>query len=305
MAHSKVILLDLENNLPTAQLLHDILNHYAVIYMFNCKGQFEYPLDDLTQFATWVASGQIVILETPNAPQKEFEYAMLAGQLLALLLPQTHCDLISANKSSLILVEMLNEAHLICELIQLTNHVKKQKKNPIPNIETILNKPELRLVKRYCDILGEAKGQPSTKQALINSLINTLHVDTDQAQSLLALLINLKLVKCANDQIHFRKKVLKQWLQLDLEPQLNSSLHSIQTDLFKNFAVIDPIQVEIARTLRALKGEKPKDIYALRDLLFENFPNADIRSLLKELIEKGYIYWNGHEVLYSHELFLN
>jgi len=30
-----------------------------------------------------------------------------------------------------------------------------------------------------------------------------------------------------------------------------------------------------------------------------------VRLLLKELLEKGYIYWNGHEVLYSHEMFLN
>ena len=61
----------------------------------------------------------------------------------------------------------------------------------------------------------------------------------------------------------------------------------------------------IARKLRELKSDKPKDIYALRDLLEQIFPKSDVRLLLKELIEKGYIYWDGTEVLYSHEMFLN
>ncbi len=65
------------------------------------------------------------------------------------------------------------------------------------------------------------------------------------------------------------------------------------------------MQWEVAKKLRELKGEKPKDIYELRDLLDDLFPESDIRLLLKELIEKGYIYWNGHEVLYSHEMFLS
>lgn len=61
----------------------------------------------------------------------------------------------------------------------------------------------------------------------------------------------------------------------------------------------------MARKLRELKADKPKDIYALRDLLEQMFPQSDVRLLLKELLEKGYIYWNGHEVVYSHEMFLN
>jgi hypothetical protein len=45
---NKVVLLDLENNMPTAQLLRDIIQHYAVIYLFICTGKFEYSLEDLT-----------------------------------------------------------------------------------------------------------------------------------------------------------------------------------------------------------------------------------------------------------------
>ena len=54
-----------------------------------------------------------------------------------------------------------------------------------------------------------------------------------------------------------------------------------------------------------------------RDIGTVVLPNADVKVYLtasvevraqrryKELIEKGYIYWNGHEVVYSHEMFLN
>ncbi len=85
----------------------------------------------------------------------------------------------------------------------------------------------------------------------------------------------------------------------------SNTIHHAQKDLFKNFSKIDPVQVVVARKLRELKSDKPKDIYALRDLLEQIFPKSDVRLLLKELIEKGYIYWDGSEVLYSHEMFLN
>ena len=145
------------------------------------------------------------------------------------------------------------------------------------------------------------------------------------------MLINLKIVKRYDEQISFRKKVLKQWLALNIEKQdsatepktLQQVVQQLKKDdesdtvqpvvetlsaqqaLFKNFAQIDPVQLEVARKLRELKANKPKDIYALRDLLEQMFPKSDVRMLLKELLDKGYIYWNGHEVLYSHEMFLN
>ena len=91
----------------------------------------------------------------------------------------------------------------------------------------------------------------------------------------------------------------------DLTSDANANIQNAQNGLFKNFAMIDPVQLEVARKLRELKSNKPKDIYELRDLLEQLFPQSNIRLLLKELLDKGYIYWNGHEVLYSHEMFLN
>jgi len=332
MSH-KVVLLDLENNMPTAQLLRNIIPHYAAIYLFNCQGKFEYSLQDLTEFSSWVSSGQVVILETAEVEHKEFEYAVVVGQLLALLDADVSIELISTMPSSEMLLEMLQSSNLNCSLIQVqAEEPALNTKYKIPSVETILQKPDLLLVKKYCDALGKMKGKPNTLEKLKNSLANILQVENEQLQHLTGLLINLKIVKRFDQQISFRKKVIKQWMQLDLEQKTSlkksqnmssafaelspessqeveevqaKTLHQAQKELFKNFSKIDPVQVIVAQKLRELKSDKPKDIYALRDLLEQLFPKSDVRLLLKELIEKGYIYWNGSEVLYSHELFLN
>lgn len=330
---NKVVLLDLEKNMPTAKLLRDIIQHYAVIYLFNCQGKFEYSLEDLTEFSAWVSSGQVVILETAEVDHKEFEYAVVVGQLIALLEPDTTIEVISAMPSSEILIEMMQSSDMNCHLIQIQAEASSlNSKYKLPSVETIQQKPDLLLVKKYCDALSKMKGKPNSIEKLKNSISNILQVESDQAQQLIALLINLKIVKRYDEQINFRKKVLKQWTELDLEQaapsetaqnispifaqlhtessldeelEQSNPLHHAQKDLFKNFSKIDPVQVIVARKLRELKSDKPKDIYALRDLLEQMFPKSDVRLLLKELIEKGYIYWNGSEVLYSHEMFLN
>lgn len=330
---NKVVLLDLEKNMPTAQLLRDIIQHYAVIYLFNCQGKFEYSLEDLTEFSGWVSSGQVVILETAEVDHKEFEYAVVVGQLIALLEPDTTIEVISAMPSSEILLEMMQSSDMNCNLIQIQAEASSlNSKYKLPSVETIKQKPDLLLIKKYCDALGKMKGKPNSIEKLKNSISNILQVESDQAQQLIALLINLKIVKRYDEQINFRKKLLKQWTELDLEQAMplekaqnispilaqlqtesssdeeleqSNPIHHAQKDLFKNFSKIDPVQVIVARKLRELKSDKPKDIYALRDLLEQMFPKSDVRLLLKELIEKGYIYWNGTEVLYSHEMFLN
>lgn len=330
----KVVLLDLENNMPTAQLLRNIIPHYTAIYLFNCQGKFEYSLEDLTEFSSWVSSGQVVILETAEVEHKEFEYAVVVGQLIALLDTETPIELISAMQSSEILLDMMQSSNLNCSLIQIqAEQPVLNSKYKIPSVETILQKPDLLLVKKYCDALGKMKGKPNTLEKLKNSLANILQLPNDQLQHFTGLLINSKIVKRFDEQISFRKKVIKQWMQLDLEqktlvekaPNMSSffaelspensspkgeteqanTLHHAQKELFKNFSKIDPVQVIVAQKLRELKSDKPKDIYALRDLLEQMFPKSDVRLLLKELIEKGYVYWNGSEILYSHELFLN
>ena len=326
----KVVLLDLENNVPTAKLLREIVEHYPTLYLFHCQGQFEYALQDLTELAAWISSGQVVILDTPKAEQKEFEYAVVVGQLMALLEPETQVEIISAVNTAEILLDLMQSSHIQSNLILIQSEALTTQRH-LPSLDSIKNQPYLKMVKKYCDALGEISGKPNTLDGLKNSISNILQLVPEKTQRVVGMLINLKIIKRYDEQIRFRKKVLKQWLALNLDEQdpitqpqnmqevlqqlqkdsvvdklePTADTQSAQQELFKNFAQIDPVQLEVARKLRELKANKPKDIYALRDLLEQMFPKSDVRMLLKELLDKGYIYWNGHEVLYSHEMFLN
>ena len=326
----KVVLLDLENNVPTAKLLREIVEHYPTLYLFHCQGQFEYALQDLTELAAWISSGQVVILDTPKAEQKEFEYAVVVGQLMALLEPETQVEIISAVNTAEILLDLMQSSDIQSNLILIQSEAVPSQRH-LPSLDSIKNQPYLKMVKKYCDALGKMSGKPNTLDGLKNSISNILQLVPEKTQRVVGVLINLKIIKRYDEQIRFRKKVLKQWLALNLDEQdpisqpqsMQEALQQLQKDsvvdklepttdkqspqqeLFKNFAQIDPVQLEVARKLRELKANKPKDIYALRDLLEQMFPKSDVRMLLKELLDKGYIYWNGHEVLYSHEMFLN
>ena len=326
----KVVLLDLENNVPTAKLLREIVEHYPTLYLFHCQGQFEYAMQDLTELAAWISSGQVVILDTPKAKQKEFEYAVVVGQLMALLEPETQVEIISAVNTAEILLDLMQSSDIQSNLILIQSETLPSQRH-LPSLDSIKNQPYLKMVKKYCDALGKMSGKPNTLDGLKNSISNILQLVPEKTQRVVGMLINLKIIKRYNEQIRFRKKVLKQWLALNLDEQdpitqpqsMQQALQQLQKDsvvdkleptvdtqsaqqeLFKNFAQIDPVQLEVARKLRELKTNKPKDIYALRDLLEQMFPKSDVRMLLKELLDKGYIYWNGHEVLYSHEMFLN
>ena len=326
----KVVLLDLENNVPTAKLLREIVEHYPTLYLFHCQGQFEYALQDLTELAAWISSGQVVILDTPKAEQKEFEYAVVVGQLMALLEPETQVEIISVVNTAEILLDLMQSSDIQSNLILIQSEAVPSQRH-LPSLDSIKNQPYLKMVKKYCDALGKMSGKPNTLDGLKNSISNILQLVPEKTQRVVGMLINLKIIKRYDEQIRFRKKVLKQWLALNLneqdpisQPQSmqqalqqlqkdsvvdklepTADTQSVQQELFKNFAQIDPVQLEVARKLRELKTNKPKDIYALRDLLEQMFPKSDVRMLLKELLDKGYIYWNGHEVLYSHEMFLN
>lgn len=340
---NKVVLLDLENNLPTAKLFRDMIEHYATVYIFNAQGNFEFSLADLTELATWISCGQVVVLDTLAAKEKEFEYAVIVGQLLALLEANVHIDVISAMSTSPMLVEMLNASDLESGLIQIPDQNSNQsaatkEKQRIPTLATILENPQLQLVKKYCDSLANMSGKPNTLNKLKNSVANILQLEAEQTTHIVGIMINLKIVKHQDQQLSFRKKILKQWAQLDLhvvadpiiapalkvakvdallaklqvdaqqilqQVDVEHSMQNIQSGLFKNFDKIDPVQMEVIQKLNQMKTNKPKDIYELRDLLEHMFPKSDVRLLLKELIEKGYIYWNGHSVIYSHEMFLN
>jgi hypothetical protein len=272
----------------------------------------------------------VVILDMPKAEQKEFEYAVVVGQLMALLEPDTQVEIISAVNTAEILLDLMQSSDIQSNLILIQSEAVPIQRH-LPSLDSIKNQPYLKMVKKYCDALGKMSGKPNTLDGLKNSISNILQLVPEKTQRVVGMLINLKIIKRYDEQIRFRKKVLKQWLALNLDEQdpmtqpqnmqevlqqlqkdsvvdklePTADTQSAQQELFKSFAQIDPVQLEVARKLRELKANKPKDIYALRDLLEQMFPKSDVRMLLKELLDKGYIYWNGHEVLYSHEMFLN
>lgn len=276
----KVVLLDLENNVPTAKLLREIVEHYPTLYLFHCQGQFEYALQDLTELAAWISSGQVVILDTPKAEQKEFEYAVVVGQLMALLEPETQVEIISAVNTAEILLDLMQSSDIQSNLILIQSEAVPSQRH-LPSLDSIKNQPYLKMVKKYCDALGEMSGKPNTLDGLKNSISNILQLVPEKTQRVVGMLINLKIIKRYDEQIRFRKKVLKQWLALNLDEQdpitqpqsMQQALQQLQKDsvvdkleptvdtqsaqqeLFKNFAQIDPVQLEVAQKLRELKNQ--------------------------------------------------
>lgn len=334
---NKVILFDLEQNMPTATVLRELLQHYHTVYLFNCQGKFDYAFEDLTEFASWLNSGQVIVLDVPQVEHQEYSYAVVVGQLLALLEAETQIEVLSAMSSIEVLLQLMQGAGLFASLVQVESQTKSASSASsyrLPSAQAFQRKPALQLVKKYCDALGEMTGKPGTIEGLKNSIGNILHVLPEQAQQLLGMLIKLKIVKRYDQQVSYRKKILKQWLQLKLDHLLQETVVDVQeknaqsleeSSPVKSFpsvqallqaqqsarqeqpdaVQIDALQWEMVRALSQLKTEKPKDIFELRDLLEKLYPEADVKLLLKELLEKGYIYWNGHEVLYSYELSLN
>lgn len=297
---NSVALLDLEQHTPTAASLSALLEQHAMLYLFHCQGQFHYALTDLTEFATLISTGQVVILESALASIKEFEYALLVGQLLALVEFDTQIEVISAMPSSQLLIQLMQDADLQCHLTQIAADEPVIKpelaataiKLPIlhPFMRMLQQQPQLQQWRQQ--LLGALEKQPFSR---LSSLSNWAQ---RQLQPRVAAVQHPKL-----EQIVAKESVKS--TPDTPPPAAPDSLASVQSQLNQNFHQIDFLQVEVLRKLHQLQVDKPKDIYELRDLLEQIFPESDVGMVLKELLEKGYIYWNGHEVIYSHEMYLN
>lgn len=294
---NKVALLDLEQYTPTADDLRRILEQSDVLYLFNCQGQFHYVLTDLTELASSICSGEVVILETVNASRKEYEYALIVGQLLALIDAYTPVEVISAMPSSTLLLKLMQEAELSCHLTLIEASIVQE--DPLPEplglrgkqalsrwVQPIRQHPKVeQWLGRCIYVLQQQPVKPLIQlSAWLESLrsVTSQHANSDSvAQSIQANVIEVK------------------------QASALSNIEQAQAELYKNFNQVDQVQVAVLCKLNQLQTEKPKDIYALRDFLEEMFPESDIRLLLRELLEKGHIYWNGDEIIYSHEMVLN
>lgn len=333
---NKVVLFDLERNMPAARLLRELLQHYACVYLFNGQKNLNYPLTDLSELALWISAGQVVILETADAEVKEYEYALLVGQCLALLAPETHIDVVSAMPDTRLLVDMLNASALNSRLIRLASGQQDTAASyRLPSAAAFKAKPDLQLVKTYCDRLGCMKGKPATVDGLKNSIMHSVNVLPEKARQLIGILVKLKIVRVTQGQVSYRSKILAQWLTLNLqplatadadqateadpEPSLSAAafetalrqrgglaeLSAPASDLYADFAQMEPVEWQVVRKLHEIGHGKPQYLHELHQLLETLFPQADVRHLLKRFIEKGYIHWDGHQVYYRPEMGLH
>ncbi|TCM69237.1 hypothetical protein EC844_103184 [Acinetobacter calcoaceticus] len=312
---NKVALLDLEHYMPSAAMFRELLEHHAMLYVFHCQApshkQFQYPLTDLTEFAAWISCGQVVVLETPPAAIKAFEYAMLVGQLLALVEVGTEIEIISAMPSSVLLLKLMQEAELDCHLRQVEPHGESVAQLEMAEQSSLSDRgihalhAGLTLMRQQATVQALYAQVPRLIQALDQQPIKPLQPLT----AWLARRLHLNLAQVTVQGPTLNVNVAS---QTDEMPQLDKNTASERRDrvgtqfgLYDNFAKVDRVQFEVLRRLNQLQADKPKDIYELRDLLSEMFPESDVGMLLKELLEKGYIYWNGQDVIYSHEMVLN
>lgn len=313
---NRVVLLDLAHIVPTAAMLKPLLEHNSLVFMFHAAGQFQYALEDLTELASWISSGQLMILEIPEVEQRSYEYAVLVGQLLALVEQDCQIQLYSASAERDLLLQFLHEAHFESELIAL--QPQQQSTDALK-------------VWSWSDLLAH-----SQQTALVSLSPYLQHVALRRVVG--------RGVAYLSKQAHFGQQVAS-WMtqrmqRIDariavLQPSSGEAMHadltqqrsmgmpnamqSSGTDTARSVAgqnqssslhaaerlsAMDLMHIEVIRKVNDA-AEMPKDIYELRDLLEKSFPEADVGMLLKTLIDQGYIYWNGHEVVYSHEMYLN
>ena len=337
-----IILIDLEKNPLQAKTLRAYVENDQLVYLFHLTGQFHYDMQDLTELAGWISAGLVIILDVPDIAKQELAYAMLAGQLLALTEEHIESELISTTKEIHLLIEILQSSGRQVQLN--TSSIKKHKSDDtLPSLASFQAQPLLQQVKKYCDALANLKALPTTHKALMNSLNNILKLPAAQIPQLIGMLINLKIIKQETSQIHFRKKILKQWLNmsLDLNEKNQAKLQSVRAstppkatpqkpvsgmpqvvvgdvDSIMQFLQqqhpvtegpfppeLDELQWQVLQKLDELQHERPKDIFSLRDQLQDWFPKADIQMLMKSLLDKGYIQLNDDQLHYTAQMVIH
>ncbi|WP_130804148.1 hypothetical protein [Acinetobacter ihumii] len=333
-----IVLIDLEKNPLQAKKLRGYVEQDQLVYLFNLTGHFDYKLEDMTELAGWISSGLVMMLDVPETSRKELAYAMLAGQLLALTEHDVEIGLISSSKEIHVLVEILQSSGRKVSLETANNKHKTEYR--LPTIASFQAQPLLQQVKKYCDALAQMKGLPTGLQGLQNSIGNVLNISAEQSQQLVAMLVNLKIIKRNTSQLSFRKKILKQWIDLDFNQhqQLESKPSDVVDSVIKekNSGVVmpqvvvgdvdtimqflqqqqpvaegpfppelDALQWQVLQKLDELQHDRPTDIFSLRDQLQDWFPKADIQMLMKSLLDKGYIQLNDDQLHYTAQMVIH
>lgn len=339
-----VVLIDLAYLSISTPQFKQLFEQHQTVYIFHRQNDCQLELSDLAEVSEWIQQGRLHILSTPALEHAQQENTVLAGQLLARLTSQHELLIVADEDTFLDIQPVLSACQIECQRTELaktaaTSQRPELKAYKMPSPEAFMQNPQLLLIKRYCHALDKMEGKPTHIDALKNSLANILQVPVEATPALVGMLSNLKIIKCQDEQISYRKKILKQWvnLQLELEPPVAmiqqmlqsvlpalgdgtaqpqvvlTDLEGLMKVLQQKGAVLSPIQPEVLESmclkltqhLAELKQERPKNLFELRDMLVELFPEADIQLLLKSLLDQGYIHWDGIRLIFSHELSLH
>ncbi|MFT4020169.1 MAG: hypothetical protein QM666_01475 [Acinetobacter sp.] len=181
---TKIILLDARESLPTAKEFKQLFTRYETAYLFHMHDQLNYPLLDMTEFASWISSGQIVILDVPPLNQAELEYAILAGQLLSIIEPETTVDVLSTQSSISHLLDILDSIEVqVCYLTELPQEELEviQSSNDVVSADTVQQPLPHALLQSVFQ--GDAEAfMTLLKQQNIHAHVETIPIDQLQWQ---------------------------------------------------------------------------------------------------------------------------
>lgn len=315
-----VALVDLQGYALELSQLTAMLAKYDTVYLFHCKNQCSFSLTTLNELATLINSGQVIILDLPQNCRQEYQYAVLVGQMLVLLDLELSVTLYSAQLQATQLLQLFQQATIKCTLQQLHANA-----HTVVPTAAEWGGVDLTWTQRACVAL-ELLLQPIQNHRLfidyaplalrkgfakLSNTGNTLNLQQVESRDDVP---NLNIHEAVADQVQTPAQQLRQGIEALIDQggkKPSTLLHEKEDSLLEDdlsnlhFHPSDQIHFELLLQLREKQVVMPKDIYSLKDLLTEVFPEADASLIIKALIKRGYIHWNGHEVTYSYEMYLN
>lgn len=303
---NSVALVDLQDYSPSLQQLTTWLEQHDTLYLFHAFNQNPFDLQALTDLSIWISSGQVVILDLPQDTPLEYQYAMLAGQLLAIIEPTQQVLLLSANPSAQQLWQLLQASACNCQwqALEPTGATTVAAEHPqqthwgqrVLQALNVLLQP-VQSHRLYVDYVPLALQQRLRQAGLQQFSIKAVAAEAVHQTG-------TEQVAAVEVTTAHSPQVLDEKIAGIIEEAIGTAdLNHGESSL--HFHASDQIHFELLRQLQQKQAVMPKDIYLLKDLLTEIFPDADASLIIKALIKRGYIYWNGHEVTYSHEMYLN
>lgn len=301
-----VALVDLQDCALNLRQLATLLEQHHTLYVFHCQNQSPFSLSELTELSTWLSSGQLVVLDVPQDTACEYQYAMLVGQLLVLIDPEQVVSLFSTQQSAVQLSHLLRESGINCQWHIPDASITESVTAVVEQQPTWQQRAWQALDILLQPLQGHRFFSDYLPQGLYRRLQQGRYLNHKMQQAN-ALTLTQRL---AVTELHESNTLLPSQQQLGKEIEAILEHAAVEQDAERaqsnfHFHASDQVHFELLRQIQQKQVSMPKDIYLLKDLLSEIFPEADAGLIIKALIKRGYIYWNGHEVTYSHEMYLH